>query len=179
MDDGERGGVQLRVADSEREPVLELLKEAYAQGRLEFDEFEMRMHLAMTAKTRADLAAVASDLSESKPGTSPRRSLQERTGQAPDEEARLWAAVAHGTGLAPVIIPPLAIMLLAGRRSEYVRRQAAEAVNFQLTLLLVTIVTFGLGGIVYTVAWVLAVIAAVFALGGQDFRYPWILRAIR
>ncbi|TNY35248.1 DUF1707 and DUF4870 domain-containing protein [Thermomonospora catenispora] len=175
MDDGERGGVQLRVADSERDPVLELLKEAYAEGRLEHDEFEMRMHLAMTAKTRGDLAAVTADLNAPQPQTSPRQAPE----RLPDEEARLWAAAAHGTGLAPVIIPPLVIMLLAGRRSEYVRRQAAEAVNFQLTLFLVTLVTFGLGGILYTVAWIPAVIGAVFALGGRDFCYPWILRLVK
>ncbi|MBA9004331.1 DUF1707 and DUF4870 domain-containing protein [Thermomonospora cellulosilytica] len=175
MDDGGYAGVGLRVSDSEREPVLELLKEAYAEGRLEHDEFEMRMHLAMTAKTRADLAAVASDLGRPGLQALPGKAVE----QAPDGEDRMWAALAHGSGVAPLIVPALVIMLLGGQRSAYVRRQAAEAVNFQLTLLLVTIVTFGLGGVLYAVTWIVAAIAAVFALGGQDFRYPWILRLIR
>jgi uncharacterized Tic20 family protein len=69
-------------------------------------------------------------------------------------------------------------MLVRGKRSEYVRRQAAEAVNFQVTLLLVTIATFGIGGVLYAVTWILSVIAAVFALTGDSFRYPWTLRLV-
>lgn len=51
--------------------------------------------------------------------------------------------------------------------------------NFQLTVLVVTIVTFGLGGILYAVTWIAAGIAALMALSGQDFRYPWILRLVK
>jgi len=41
---------------------------------------------------------------------------------------------------------------------------AVEALNFQLTLLMVTIVTFGIGGLVYAVAWIVAAVAALLAL---------------
>ncbi|MEU8347338.1 DUF4870 domain-containing protein [Spirillospora sp. NPDC048832] len=78
-----------------------------------------------------------------------------------------------------LFVGPLVLMLTSGKRSEYVRRQAAEAVNFQVTLLLLTIVTFGIGGVVYAVAWVLSAVAAVYALTGETFRYPWILRLVK
>jgi uncharacterized Tic20 family protein len=162
---------ELRISDAEREPAIERLKEAYAEGRLDHDEFDMRMHLAMTAKTRRDLAAVVADL-----GGQASRQL---VAAAPDGEDRMLAALAHGSGMVPLVIPPLVIMLLSGRRSPYVRRHAAEALNFQLTLLLVTIVTFGVGGIVYAVAWIAAMIGAVVSLTGQDFRYPLTLRPIK
>ncbi|NED55630.1 DUF1707 domain-containing protein, partial [Micromonospora aurantiaca] len=52
----------LRVSDAEREPVIQRLQDAYAEGRLDEDEFDMRVQLAITAKTRNDLGAVTRDL---------------------------------------------------------------------------------------------------------------------
>lgn len=92
----------------------------------------------------------------------------------------MLAAAAHAVAVPTLFVGPLVLMLLSGKRSEYVRRHAAEAVNFQITLLLLTIVTFGIGGVVYAVAWVLSAVAAVYALAGSGrFRYPWILRPVR
>ncbi|MFA1544400.1 DUF1707 domain-containing protein [Actinomadura monticuli] len=168
----------LRVSDAEREPVIQRLQDAYAEGRLDEDEFDMRVQLAITARTRRDLGAVTQDLVPAPArlvawdGGSP-------TGGPPTGEDRMLAAAAHAVAVPTLFVGPLVLMLLSGKRSEYVRRQAAEAVNFQLTLLLVTIVTLGIGGVVYAVAWVLAAVAAVFALTGQTFRYPWILRLVK
>ena len=96
-----------------------------------------------------------------------------------DGEDRLLGAVAHGTVMVPIVVGPLALMLTSGRRSPYVRQHAVEALNFQLTLLLVTVVTFGIGGIVYIVAWLVGLFGALVALTGQRFRYPFILRLVR
>lgn len=165
----------LRVSDAEREPVIERLQDAYAEGRLDHDEFDLRMHLAMTGKTRNDLGALTRDLAPAPhPARKPVRDGAVRTG-----EDRILGAAAHIVAVPTLFVGPLVLMLLGGKRSEYVRRQAAEAVNFQVTLLLITIVTFGVGGLVYTVAWVLSAIAGIYALTGQTFRYPWILRLIR
>ncbi|GAA4242837.1 hypothetical protein GCM10022254_77390 [Actinomadura meridiana] len=164
----------LRVSDAEREAVIERLQEAYAEGRLDHDEFDMRTHLAMTSKTRSDLGGVTRDLV---PVAAPVG--EALGGEAPTGEDRMLGAAAHAVGVPTLFVGPLVLMLLSGKRSEYVRRQAAEALNFQVTLLLVTIVTLGLGGVVYAVAWVLAVIAAVYALAGRTFRYPWILRLVK
>ncbi|MFA1545849.1 DUF1707 and DUF4870 domain-containing protein [Actinomadura chokoriensis] len=163
----------LRVSDAEREPVIQRLQDAYAEGRLDEDEFDMRVQLAMTARTRRDLGAVTHDLVPV-PG---QKVAWE--GEPPTGEDRMLAAAAHAVAVPTLFVGPLVLMLLSGKRSEYVRRQAAEALNFQLTLLLLTIVTFGVGGVVYAVAWVLSAVAAVFALTGQTFRYPWILRLVR
>lgn len=163
----------LRVSDAEREPVIERLQEAYAEGRLDHDEFDLRMHLAMTAKTRNDLGAVTRDLTPV-----PSAPVQ-WDGEAPTGEDRMLAAAAHAVAIPTLFVGPLVLMLVSGKRSGYVRRQAAEAVNFHVTLLLITIVTFGVGGALYAVAWILSVIAAIFALSGQTFRYPWILRLIK
>jgi uncharacterized Tic20 family protein len=166
----------LRVSHAEREPVIERLKEAYAEGRIDHSEFDLRVHLAMTAKTRSELAVVVNDLA---PLPVARRSPAVRVGAEPTGADRLLAAVAHASAAVTVFVGPLLVWLLCGRRSEFVRRHAAEALNFQLTVLLVVIVTFGLGGFLYAVTWIIAAVAAVIALTGQDFRYPWTLRLIR
>ncbi|WP_433473444.1 DUF1707 and DUF4870 domain-containing protein [Spirillospora sp. CA-142024] len=163
----------LRVSDAEREPVIQRLQDAYAEGRLDEDEFDMRVQLAMTARTRNDLGAVTRDL------VPVPRQPAALEGEAPTGEDRMLAAAAHAVAVPTLFVGPLVLMLVSGKRSQYVRRQAAEAVNFQVTLLLLTIVTFGVGGVVYAVAWVLSAIAAVFALTGQTFRYPWILRLVK
>ncbi|MFV2177399.1 DUF1707 and DUF4870 domain-containing protein [Actinomadura sp. LOL_016] len=159
----------LRVSDAEREPVLGRLKDAFAEGRIDDDEFDMRTHLVLTAKTRADLAAVTGDLAPAPAAAGP----------GPDGGDRVAAALAHGLGAWTLFVGPLAVMLTRGRRSEFVRRQAAEAVNLQLTLLLITIVTFGVGGMLYAVTWIASIVAAIFALSGEPFRYPWILRLLK
>jgi uncharacterized Tic20 family protein len=165
----------LRVSDAEREPVIERLKEAYAEGRLDHAEFDMRVHLAMTAKTRADLAAVTSDLAV--PPAVPAAGVAARTD--PTGHDRLLAALAHGSGYFTTFIGPLIVMLTTGRRSSYVRRHAVEALNFQLTVLAIVVVTFGLGAILYAVTWIVAAIAALAGLAGQRFTYPFTPRLIR
>jgi uncharacterized Tic20 family protein len=163
------------VSDNEREPVIDRLKDAYAEGRLEYDEFESRLQLTMLARTRSDLAAIAADLPP-RPGRVVPTAVPV---QPVNGEDRLLGAMAHGTAMVPIVVGPLALMLTSGRRSPYVRQHAVEALNFQLTLLLVTIVTFGIGGIVYIVAWLVGLFGSLVALTGQRFRYPLILRLVR
>jgi uncharacterized Tic20 family protein len=165
---------ELRVSHAEREPVIEQLKQAYAEGRLDHDEFDLRIHLAMTAKTRGDLAPVTSDLSPS-----PAHPVAAGAPADPTGRDRLLAAVAHGSGYFTTFVGPLVFMLTSGRRSPFIRRHAVEALNFQLTLLAIVVVTFGLGAILYTVSWIVAAIAALAALAGQRFHYPITLRLIR
>ena len=64
-------------------------------------------------------------------------------------------------------------------RSTYVRRHVVEALNFQLSLLIVVVLTFGIAAVLYAVVWVVALTGAVVALVGQDVRYPLILRSFK
>jgi uncharacterized protein len=164
---------ELRVSNAEREPVIEQIKQAYAEGRLDHDEFDLRLHLAMTAKTRADLATVTSDLAAPVVLSAGHSAPTE-----PTARDRLLAAVAHGSGFFTTFVGPLVVMLTSGRRSPFIRRHAVEALNFQLTLLAVVVVTFGLGAMLYAVTWIVAAIAALAALAGQRFDYPFTLRLI-
>jgi hypothetical protein len=57
----------IRVSDTERNAVAELLGQHYADGRLDQAEFDDRITRTMAAKTRGDLAGLFDDLPETGP----------------------------------------------------------------------------------------------------------------
>jgi Domain of unknown function (DUF1707) len=52
----------LRVSDRERDQAAQVLQAAFAEGRLDDDEFDERMRAALTARTAADLDQLTADL---------------------------------------------------------------------------------------------------------------------
>jgi hypothetical protein len=52
----------IRASDQERESVVDVLRDAFTDGRLTFDEFEERTAAAYAAKTWAQLWELTSDL---------------------------------------------------------------------------------------------------------------------
>ena len=109
-----------------------------------------------------------------------------------------WAMAAHLTALAALIIGlpfigPL-IIYLAKKDNPFVRRHAAEALNFNLSIMLYTlllgivtvILLFLIVGILLIplflvgfAAWIaFVIIAAVAASRGQEYRYPLTIRFI-
>jgi hypothetical protein len=52
----------IRASDQERESVVGVLRDAYTDGRLTFDEFEERTASAYAARTWTDLQSLTSDL---------------------------------------------------------------------------------------------------------------------
>ncbi len=66
---------RLRVGDSEREAVAEILREQHVAGRLDGDEFQERLDRSMAAKTYADLDQLVADL----PGASGEPRLMSRS----------------------------------------------------------------------------------------------------
>jgi uncharacterized Tic20 family protein len=167
----------LRVSAAEREPTVDRLQQAFAEGRVDKEELDLRLHLAMTARTRADLDAVLADL-DPVPVAPTARPVPVPSGE-PTAEQRMLAALAHVLGATTLFFGPLIMLCTRARRSPYVRRHIVEALNFQLTLLMVTIVTFGIGAIAYAVAWIVCGVAALLALAGTAFRYPFTLRLVR
>jgi hypothetical protein len=67
----------MRVSDAERSEVSDLLSRHFSDGRLDQAEFDERLHGAMSAKTRGDLAGLFDDLpplvDTAEPTPSPRR----------------------------------------------------------------------------------------------------------
>src|SRR5690349_4882465 len=58
----ERDPALLRVSHADRDRMVEILRDAAADGRLELDELEERVERALTARTFADLEPLAQDL---------------------------------------------------------------------------------------------------------------------
>jgi uncharacterized protein len=108
------------------------------------------------------------------------------------DQERLWGMLAHllsfvAAYIALGFVAPLVVLLVFGPRSAYVRAQAVESLNFNLSWLLYAIVAgilviIGIGllillalGIAYVV---LVVIASIRANNGQLYRYPLTIRFI-
>jgi uncharacterized damage-inducible protein DinB len=66
-------GLGTRASDWERDAVVQRVQEAFAEGRLNDTEFDERMRAALTARTRADLDVLLTDLpaAAEAPGTAP------------------------------------------------------------------------------------------------------------
>jgi uncharacterized protein len=111
----------------------------------------------------------------------------------PPDQERLWGMLAHLLSFVAAylflgFVAPLIIMLVFGPRSAFVRANAVESLNFNLTWLLYGIVgvilAFLLIGIpiliVLGIAYlVLVIIASVRANNGEVYRYPATIRFVR
>ena len=56
------GRSRLRASDSDRDRVLDILKTAFAQGRLTKEEFDLRVGQTLAARTWGDLTALTDDI---------------------------------------------------------------------------------------------------------------------
>jgi uncharacterized Tic20 family protein len=115
-------------------------------------------------------------------------------GQPPlsPEQERLWAMLSHLLSFVAAylflgFVAPLVVLLVFGPRSAYVRANAVESLNFNLSWLLygivsVILILIGIGililialGIAYVV---LVIIASVRANNGELYRYPLTIRFV-
>ncbi len=102
---------------------------------------------------------------------------------------RQWATLTHLSGLAPAIGSisalliglPILLWLIKRNESPFLDDHGKEAVNFQLSMLLYSIVlgliTCGVGVVVFVIVNIVAsIIAAVTANRGEFYRYPICIR---
>ena len=114
--------------------------------------------------------------------------------QLSSQDERTWGMLAHLSALVCAIIAlafigPLVIMLTQGQKSAYVRRQAVDALNFQITTYIAAIVSFLLVFVfliglvllpIVGIGWlVLTIMASLAANRGEDYRYPVNLRLVK
>ena len=106
-------------------------------------------------------------------------------GQRPEDTT--WSILAHLSIFVLGLIGPLVIYLIYKDTSPFTRHHAAEALNFHLTLLIATLVSFVLIFVVIgfvllpaviVAGWVLGVIAAVAAGNRTLYRYPLTIRFV-
>ncbi len=111
-------------------------------------------------------------------------------GLTPDE--RTWGGAAHWSALVGAVrgagLPgPLLVLLLKGSTSPYVRRQAVESLNFQLSMfiygaisfvLVFVLVGFVLLAVVGVLWLVFTIIGSVRPADGEEYRYPLTIRMV-
>jgi len=114
------------------------------------------------------------------------------TTAAPQDE-RTMALVAHLLGILTWVVGALVIWLVnkdASPSKPFVVDQAKEALNFQITIgiasivaVILTVISFGLLFFLPTLVWIVdvvfCIIAAVKANNGETYRYPFTLRLIK
>jgi len=93
----------------------------------------------------------------------------------------MWSLFSHLGGILFGFIPALVIYLIYKDRDSFIRRHAAQALNFQIIILIAYFVsfmlTFVLIGIPLLIAvgicWIVfPILAAVTANKGEDYTYP-------
>lgn len=109
---------------------------------------------------------------------------------AASQEDRTLALITHLSGIVLGFIVPLVIWLVNKDKTDkdFLNDQAKEALNFQITLLIVYVVGMVLtiiliGALINLAAWiacvVLSIIAGLKANEGVAYRYPFALRLIK
>ena len=109
---------------------------------------------------------------------------------AASQEDRTLALITHLSGIVLGFIVPLVIWLVNKDKADkgFLNDQAKEALNFQITLLIVyvigTVLTIILiGALINLAAWItciiLSIMAGLKANEGVAYRYPFALRLIK
>jgi hypothetical protein len=146
------GHGQMRATDADRDSVHELLKAAYADGRLTFEEFESRSGSLMLAKTYDQLGALTGDLRQPvpyKPGSYPLAQRQTNT----------LAVVSLSFGVGQVILPFLGgiIAIVCGHISRSQMRESGESGEGMA----ITGLVLGYTGVVLPLLAILALIIGI------------------
>ena len=107
----------------------------------------------------------------------------------PEGQDKTFAILSHIGGLFTSWVAPLIIFLIkkSDPNASFAANQAKEALNFQITVLIVYIVCFFLSFVViglflFWIAimanFVLCIVAAVKSSGGVEYRYPLTIRLV-
>ncbi|MEH6567343.1 MAG: DUF4870 domain-containing protein [Halopseudomonas sp.] len=113
----------------------------------------------------------------------------------PSPQARQWALIAHLSGFLACVLPgigqligPLIVWQLKKDEDPFIDDQGKEALNFQITVsllmllsfvLMLVVIGFFLMGLVAIGAIVLMIIAAIKSNEGIAYRYPFCWRVIK
>jgi hypothetical protein len=123
----------MRASDRDRELATQVLRDAYAEGRLDIKEFLERVDTAQDAKTWGELAALTADLPTDwthalrAPGACLCYELAEMRGEPKHPFAPLWwvavawlvvAAIAHVPAAIPLVLVSLYLLGMARRSNS-------------------------------------------------------------
>ncbi len=104
------------------------------------------------------------------------------------KDARMWAMLCHLLGLFTCFIGPLIVWLIKKEEDPFINNQGKEALNFQITVAIASVVSallavicigIILGMVVAVADLVFCIVAAVKANSGEAYRYPVSIRFIK
>lgn len=112
-----------------------------------------------------------------------------------NSDDRTWGAIAHLAALIGLLLPlglvlgPLLVWALKKNDSEFIDQQGKSALNFQLSILLISFILILLSAMIrplLPLAFVtgiaglaFAIMAGVTVFKGKPFKYPWSLRLFK
>jgi uncharacterized Tic20 family protein len=107
----------------------------------------------------------------------------------PSQDDKTWVAIAHFGGIVVGFVAPLVALLAKGNESAIVRANAVEALNFQITWGIATIVagilatcTLGILFFLPILTWIVVVVFSIIggmkAIEGESYRYPMTWRPV-
>lgn len=105
-----------------------------------------------------------------------------------EKDERLYSLLAHVATPIFYVLPALIIWLIGKDKSAFVDRHGKEALNFSILYTIVQIINWVLvfifigfltGTIVFVVAVIFCIQAAMKANAGEEYRYPVNLRLIK
>ena len=107
--------------------------------------------------------------------------------QAPSQDDRNIAMIAHLLGIFFSFLGALVIWLIKKDDSPFIAQEAKEALNFQITLLIghmiagllmILLIGFLLFPILWGINIIFSILGAVAASKGQSYRYPFAIRLV-
>ncbi|ROQ97821.1 cell wall-active antibiotic response 4TMS protein YvqF [Streptomyces sp. 2132.2] len=117
---------ELRASDADRERVVERLRDAVAEGRIDMEEFEERLEAAYTSKTYAELEPLTRDLPA--PGGPPMPLAS--AAPAPVAADGSWASRIGGGGVPASSSAAVAVMSSFQRKGTWTVPPRLDAVAF-------------------------------------------------
>jgi uncharacterized protein len=105
-----------------------------------------------------------------------------------DADRKLWGMLAHLGGILFGFLAPLIVFLMYKDRDEFVKDQSTEALNFQISLFIIYVVStilafIVIGTVTFAIAWigglVLAIMGGLAANKGERYRYPVNIRLVK
>ena len=150
---GGYGNVRASAADRER--AIDVLKAAFAEGRLTTEEHEARAERAYRARTYSDLAALTADLPAGPLGTLPSQAVAAPTAYLPAAEpgrTNPLAIASLACGLIPLLPATLAAIILGIKARRQIRRTGERGAALATT------------GLALGVLWIVLPLIVLFVL---------------
>ena len=96
------------------------------------------------------------------------------------DDDKLWGMLAHFSSFIMGIIGPLVVMMMYKEKSKFVEAHAKEALNFDITMVIIVFCTLGCGVIVVApMSLIYHIMAGLAANKGEKYKYPMTLRLVK